>query len=268
MPSLLLKQEEASKIIVEESLLKAGKKYDPDARGDTTHEHFVEDMKLHNLNTNHKTYHHFTGDGLSDSSIDVLLESSSSQTEAVLKILCLKAESNIDPHHDIIVSKLAIPRSDEAIPQKPTEAPRVENNRVKVIWSESGITQYCELLSPALTSLRDYWSDSSSPSEVAVLIKSTNEILSSAAQHTNKTINLSKSFSPKSHEVPSEVKVSAKRQQSMHKQWLDTSENPDSSYDDKLSAKERFKEARKEHRRVKRKQIVLTDGSQPFSFFR
>ena len=109
--------------------------------------HFVEDMLLINHETNHNTYHHFTGDGLSDSSIDVLLESSLSSTESVKEILCSKAESNIDSHHDIIVSMLSIsiPSSNEDILAKPTEAPRIENNRTKIIWSEEGIVQFVQL---------------------------------------------------------------------------------------------------------------------------
>ena len=38
--------------------------------------HFANSMNLHNIDLHHKTYHHFMGEGSSDSSIDVLLQSS------------------------------------------------------------------------------------------------------------------------------------------------------------------------------------------------
>ena len=76
-----------------------------------------------------------------------ILESSLSSTESVKEILCSKAESNTDSHHDIIVSMLSIsiPSSNEDILAKPTEAPRIENNRTKIIWSEEGIVQFVQL---------------------------------------------------------------------------------------------------------------------------
>ena len=226
---------------------------------DKLFKHFVEDQKLLNNEINHNTYHHFTGDGISDSSIDVLLESSPSQTEFVTKILCLKAESNIDSHHDIIISRCAIPVSDATIPLKPIEAPRVTNDRTKIIWSDGGIVQYASLLPPALSALRENWSDSSSPAEVEVLIEATNKILSSAAQHTNKTIHLGKTSSSKASVIPPEVKKTSKKQLSAHKHWLEVSENPNSSFQDKLAAKESFKHTRKEHRRAKRRQIAESE---------
>ena len=71
--------------------------------------HFVGDLNLHNVDLGHKTYHHFTGEGSSDSSIDVLLEPANNiNSEKVTGILCLKSNSNIDSHHDIILSEVSI----------------------------------------------------------------------------------------------------------------------------------------------------------------
>ena len=56
------------------------------------------------------TYHHFLGDGLFDSEIDVIVLQKSNiniNSEQVEKILCSKSHSEIDSHHDVILSSFS-----------------------------------------------------------------------------------------------------------------------------------------------------------------
>ena len=61
--------------------------------------HFLETNKLNSISTDHTTYHHFTNDGMSDPSIDVLLCSNTTSEgfpnesqERLLSILCEKTK--------------------------------------------------------------------------------------------------------------------------------------------------------------------------------
>ena len=65
--------------------------------------HFVDNSGLHPIDIGHKTYHHFVGEGKSDSAIDVLLESDRN-SEVLSTIYCSKEDPSIDSHHDPIIS--------------------------------------------------------------------------------------------------------------------------------------------------------------------
>ena len=65
-------------------------------------QHFLANNNLQHLPTNHYTYHHFTNDGQSDSSIDVILASAvtseefpNQSHETLLKVICGKTNSYI-----------------------------------------------------------------------------------------------------------------------------------------------------------------------------
>ena len=86
--------------------------------------------------------------GLSDSSIDVLLsaEISSSgffnqQFECLLDVLCSKTCPWIDSTHDLIMSSLTM---DPVMPPNSSAdnitAPRVPTDKHKIIWSTKGIS--------------------------------------------------------------------------------------------------------------------------------
>ena len=156
------------------------------------------------------------------------------------EVKCSKVDPIIDSHHDIIFSHITLPfiglenhNSNEHL-----EAPRIENDRTKILWSEDGILEYQMLVSPVLSSLRENWSDVSSPSSLSVLLQTTNEILSTAAKSTNKHINLGETPKTKSSHIPREVKLAAKIQDKAHKHWLHVSEEPNSSDKEKADAKE------------------------------
>ena len=215
---------------------------------DRLFQHFVNDLRLHSIDLGHMTYHHFTGDGNSDSSIDIIVEPFNAlNTEVVDRILCLKSNPNIDSHHDIILSHVSIPT------RKPTGndkdmnivAPRVENDRVKIIWSTEGIQGYQQLINPILPSLREEWLDDSSPYFISTLLHATNEILSSAAIATNRHVKLREDPPVRPMKLPPSVLQSSKTQDRAHKNWLQVSEDPSATFQQKLSAKEDFSQARR-----------------------
>ena len=56
-------------------------------------------------------------------------------------------------------------------------APRVENSRVKVQWSDTGVENYCQVVCSGLSFLRNLWSDTMCPPVMSILVSSTNEIM-------------------------------------------------------------------------------------------
>ena len=108
---------------------------------DKLFKHVITEMNLNNIEINHKTYHHFVGEGMSDSNIDVIIESTNYET--VSDILCSKTNSNIESHHDVIVTKLVLPFVGSAVENnnENIKAPKIENKRVKIKWSAEGIVE-------------------------------------------------------------------------------------------------------------------------------
>ena len=157
---------------------------------------FLLQYKLHRVRIDHNTYHHFVGNGEFDSDLDVILLSNLATTsERVNDILCKNVNPLVNSHHDLIVSSFSLPAS---TPPQPSQsniiAPRVPNNRQKVMWSEEGIGLYKEMLGNSLAGLRQRWPDASgSPSSMSVLLSSTYSLFQVAAAASNSVINLGKS---------------------------------------------------------------------------
>ena len=71
--------------------------------------HFCSSFDLVRVPIGHNTYHHFVGDGLFDSDIDVILHSASSEySETVVKVYCKNDFPEVDSSHDLILSTLYI----------------------------------------------------------------------------------------------------------------------------------------------------------------
>lgn len=166
----------------------------------------------------------------------------------MVKIVCSKLSSIVDSHHDIILTKIAVLSNESNVEKaKRPEAPKIPNT----IWFPEGTTEYADLISPVLSSLRDSWLDSSSPSSILILLQSTYEIKSTAASNTNKAISLGRHFASKNPILPPEVIDAAKTHDIAHKNWLRVSEDLNSSDADKVHAKEIFKQCRTENRKEK-----------------
>ena len=155
----------------------------------------------------HKTYHHFLGNGLFDSNIDVIMHVDDKDiTEEVLNIYCKKDFPDIGSHHDIIASSFTLPRisTESTIPS--FETPIIQNKRTRIVWSTEAIPVYQSLLGTSLSDLRDRWCVPDSRTSVSLLIQLSSEILSAAASSSNTSISLSEQRAPKSARVPKAIK--------------------------------------------------------------
>ena len=177
--------------------------------------HFCNDLDLTEAPIQHKTYHHFTGNGISDSNLDKLIFSKTlKHPESVERIYCKLEEPAIESHHDMIVSVFHLPAApvSEASPDN-IVAPKVENLRTKVIWSDDGIEKYQNIVVPELQRIQDLWFSpaSSSRTSLSLLCESTNNVLSTSAIHTNRTVRLNQKFTPKSKPTPLHIRQSANK---------------------------------------------------------
>ena len=160
--------------------------------------HFTSKFSFKSVELGHPTYHHFLGDGAFDSSLDVLLYSSSPLiSESLTQVVCKHYNPLIQSHHDNILSSFCLAPADIPDPDENVVAPKIDNNRVKILWTDEGISKYEELVGDNLTRLRDTWCDPSSPASMSILLSASYSLLSSAATQTNKTINLSVLPKPK-----------------------------------------------------------------------
>ena len=166
--------------------------------------HFCSKHKFLSIDFGHPSHHHFTGSGLHDTQLDVVLhQTSSTPSEVLSNIICKLGNPLVDSAHDIIISVCTLP-AHTPIPQDISEnitAPKIVNNRVKVKWSDDNVPLYQELIGENLARLRQTWSDPS-PAAVSLLLQSTNDVLNTAAAASNKTVQLGRTFRPKPTKNP------------------------------------------------------------------
>ena len=201
----------------------------------------------------HRTYHHFMGNGLFDSEIDVIiLKKSSISSEKIERILCSKSCPEIDSHHDMIISTVVIPSQN--IPDQEDlllSAPKVPNKRQRVIWSN--LPAYQGLLSPKLRQLRSDWSCKDSTVSFSILLQVTSDIFEYAAAQTNKTISLNASAKAKRVGISPLVREASRKLKKAH------SESKRAFGIDKIVSNENVLMARKEYRFAVRKQKHFDD---------
>ena len=174
---------------------------------------FMSDLNLSSAMINHRTYHHFVGDGLYDSNIDMILYPASLRNkETVTEIYCQKLFPEMNSHHDILLSSCSLPFCHDVSKNDINliTAPRVEMPLRKIIWSANGVEKYQDYVAPKLKPLRDRWLKSNSYYSIAVLIKMTNFILDQAASNTNISHDLRESVNVRSKKIPASI-ISAKR---------------------------------------------------------
>ena len=134
-------------------------------------EHFLSKFSLLKVETGHQTYHHFMGMGTFDSQLDVILHTKSNLcSESLTRIICKLDNPLVQSHHDLILSSFSLATSASEPKNNLVVAPKVDNTRVKIIWSEEGITQYEEIVADNLSRLRDTWCDPTSPASMSVLL--------------------------------------------------------------------------------------------------
>ena len=130
----------------------------------------------------HKTYHHFTGNGSSDSELDKLIFSNDLEhPENVTAIICKLDNPAVDSHHDIIISEFHLPRNkaNKATCTNNKKAPKVENIRCKVFWSDESIKSYQNIVMPELLRIQKLWLVAATPSKtlLSLVSKASNHIL-------------------------------------------------------------------------------------------
>ena len=154
--------------------------------------HFSSSLHFSRVPLQHPTYHHFIGDGCFDSEIDILLVYGKDVSETLTRIICKLDSPLVESHHDVILSSCSLPTARASpIEEDLVTAPRISNNRTKIIWSDDGIKNYEEMVGTALSDLSTRWGNSASRTSLSVLLSSTYQCLSFAACSTNKFIDLS-----------------------------------------------------------------------------
>ena len=109
-----------------------------------------DDLDLAETTVEHPTYHHFLGDGRSDSQLDVLLHSKKS-SETLLKIICKLENPLVTSHHDALLSSFLLPP--QLLPRTPPSnplAPRLVNTRSTGLMQESTPTPVSQKTFPDL----------------------------------------------------------------------------------------------------------------------
>ena len=159
------------------------------------------DWNLVQMDLGHNTYHHFLGNGFSDSQLDVLLRSDKS-SETLHNIFCKHDDPLISSHHDALLSSFLLLRLPKSPPEDNPLAPQIANDRVKIQWTENGTKEYKKVVDKNLARMRSNWLDSSSSSSFSVLIQSTNSFLNKCAMETNSFIELKSPPKEKSSTKP------------------------------------------------------------------
>ena len=162
-------------------------------------DHLLLKHNLVKVDLHHPTYHHFLGQGEFDSPLDAILHVKRAPVcEVVKTIICKLQHPLIESHHDLIVSTFSLPICNKIEDEnQKISAPRVDNDRLKILLSEEGIENYESVVSDHFSRLRSTWCDPSSPALMSILLSSTYSLLSSAASSTNKAISLGSARSPK-----------------------------------------------------------------------
>ena len=236
----------------------------PGNKRDVLFKFFLESNNLKYLPTNHNTYHHFVNDGISDSSIDVLLSSRLTSEgfpniieEHLDKIVCGKLNPLVDSSHDILLSSLIFPaKTGREQPENDLlTAPRIPNTKHKIMWSQEGILAYQNLLATALPALQSEELADNTAESARILFHMTNHILTSAAKGTNKFVDLSAPTKKRKHVLPPIIKEVTATKNAAHKALLAASRNPAASESEKEDAKENFKTAKLEYQNAVRRKV-------------
>ena len=224
----------------------------PNNKRDQAFISFCESNRFLSLSlNNHKTYHHFMGDGSSDSNIDVCLSSSTSadgipslSKEKLLGILCCKDDvlaSN--SHHVIILSSIELCYQEATKRDSSPDIPTIENTRHKIVWSDEKLDQYCDLVKPVLAQLQDTWLVNPSPSTLSILLQQTNNVLAAAAKSTQKVVFLNKEHREKKERIPDDLKAATVTHSSNHSNLKRLLSNPDIRDEEIVAAKLQFKKS-------------------------
>ena len=216
--------------------------------------HFLSKNSILKVNLEHPTYHHFLGQGAFDSPLDVILHSNSPLiSESVSDIICKLQNPLVQSHHDIIISEFCLAAIETPVPAVNPEAPKADNTRIKIFWSDEGIAHYEEIVADNLTRLRDTWCDPSSPASMSILLSSTYSLLSSSAKLTNNFTNLSDPIKTKPRHHPN-INALQKDLLAQHKSILACSSFPNQTPSAILEANMKYLKLKNMYRQEIRKE--------------
>ena len=226
--------------------------------------YFVTENKLDSIDIGHKSHHHFTNNGLSDSNIDVLLHPEESfddeAAETLNKIICGKTNPLVDSTHDVLISTISLPFL--SLPDVSADnvlAPRVQHTKHKVIWSEEGIADYQHLLSKTLTNLQLDYCDVNEPEVASVLFQVTNHVLTEAAKLTNRSVELGKAPMVRKPCIPSEISKALALKGEALKTLNIVEANSAATSSEKEIASKQLKSAKALHQNLVRKHNVSNE---------
>ena len=215
-------------------------------------QYFCQKHALSSLDLQHPTHHHFQGDGLYDAQLDVLLYAGPpGQAEVLRRIICKLDNPLVESHHDVIVSAIPLPRAEAPSAEKLPLAPRVPNNRVKIIWDDENTSMYQSLLANKLTKIRERWAASSSPTCISLLLSYTNDALSSAAMGSNKFVKLDSVVKVKKAENP-QVQSAQRSSLLAAKCLRNLLEHPNATPEAVLQARSSLSSAKADLQRIRR----------------
>ena len=165
----------------------------------------ISRLKLSRVLIIHPTYHHFTGNGDSDSDLDLLLYGGGEGVnESLVNTVCELEHPLMFSHHDLFVSTCTIPshQYEQTDDGKQVTAPRVPNLRFKTKWNDDGVSEYAQLLSPLLPQIRETWGGLQSNTNISLLISSTYSAMNLMSKATNKVNMLGDKVKVKSYVAP------------------------------------------------------------------
>ena len=150
---------------------------------------FMDRYRLCSLSLDHNTYHHFTGNGSSDSQLDILI-SSTGHSDKLIEIICKNDNPLVTSSHDVIFSSFKLsPRTHQ--PKPTPKAPRVTRQRFRVLWDNNGISNYSSILDKTLPPILTSCGDSPSPKTFSTVLEQTNCAILQAAHQSFKVKCLS-----------------------------------------------------------------------------
>ena len=131
-------------------------------------------------------------------------------------------------------------------------APKLDNNRVKVLWTDEGIEQYQMMVTPHFTRLQNLWLKNPTLTSVSLLLQSTSKTLTMSAEATHKTIPLNGSQKTQKFSTPKPIRVSQNSLKKMNQHLRNVAEGRDTSMIDLVKLKSDYNAARIAHRKLER----------------
>ena len=230
---------------------------------------FQADLNLVQLDLQHNTYHHFLGQGTSDSELDVLLFSGHTGIqESLLGIHCKQVDSRVDSHHDLLVSSCTVPPVSVLPPDTSTNvtAPKLSNDRIKIVWNVATIAEYERVVSLHLPRIRQQWLNPSSEISMTILLQCTDMILSQSAILLNKSISLSSSVRTRSRSIPKYILRSNRRLTCLAKKIRYLS-GPNLPKDELAQLKLKYKVMKAEHQKLVRRRRMEESSKRDSKIF-